>query len=205
MTIIGQAPAAPYAAGTAKLDEIAKNCSEKYDKEAAKEIKNKKKRRTCQKLGQQKHQCCDDEIAEHRKANPPNGKPPLEGENSYRRPSRSNPNAPVNTTPTGLNRGQAIRQAIASAGSGATRAQRGAAIGAALNGTVFPDAAVLDPADPTKKVFVDFKFACPASHRSKKKSTVRNYRPPTQSARQAAAHTALGNATLGGPTVTIRF
>ena len=194
MTIIGQKAGVPDA-GMQLLHDIAKACNDQENKKNEETIAAKKKRRTCQKLGQDKHACCDEKIKEHQEKtgdkDNPNGKPPVKGEQCFKRPP------PVDKTPVALNRSQAIQDAIKSAGPGATRDQIGAAIGAKLNGLVFPDASVIDANG--KETFVDFKFACPASNRSKKKSTVKNYRPPGQSPRQHAAHSALG--TGSSPTI----
>ncbi len=188
------------------LTDIAKECSEEGNKKAAAEIKQKKKRTTCQKLGQDKHKCCDDKIKEHQNRNPPEGKPPLEGEKAYKRPKFKNGKAvqPVDKNPQNTSRGDAIQSAIADATTSnpglkgkAMRKAIGKAIGKKLSGLVFPDAAIIGP----PKRMVDFKFACPASHRSKKKSAVKNYKPPKQSASQEMAHTALGDA----ETITIQF
>ena len=197
MTIIGQGPTPP--AGVQILDDIAEECNKEINGKEAKKIKQKKKKSTCQKLGQDKHKCCDDKIKEHQKKSPPKGNPPLEGEQAYKRPQfkKGKPVQPVDTNPVAINRGQAISDAIKSAGKGASRKAIGKAIGKKLSGLVFPDAAIVGP----PKIMVDFKFACPASHRSKKKKTVKNYKPPKQSPRQEAAHNALGDA----PTITIRF
>lgn len=188
------------------LQDTAKQCSEEINRKAEKEVQQKKKRTTCQKLGQEKHKCCDDKIKEHQAKNPPSGKPPLEGEKAYNRPKfkKGKPVQPVNTDPVNISRGDAIQSAIAEATKAnlglkgkAMRKAIGKAIGKKLSGLVFPDAAIVGP----PKIMVDFKFACPASHRSKKKSTVKNYKPPKQSKSQEAAHTALGDA----PTITIQF
>lgn len=195
MTIIGQGTAP--AVGIQILDGIAEECSKKYNVIEAKKIQQKKKRATCQKLGQDKHKCCDEKIKEHQKKT--NGNPPLEGEKAYNRPKfkKGKPVQPVDKNPVAINRGQAISDAIKSAGPGASRKAIGSAIGKKLSGLVFPDAAIVGP----PKRMVDFKFACPVSHRSKKKKTVKNYRKPKQSPRQEAAHNALGDA----PTITILF
>ncbi|MGH1344694.1 MAG: hypothetical protein ACRBN8_24255 [Nannocystales bacterium] len=203
MTILGQSPSVP-STGVALLDQIADDCSKQENAKNAKTIANKKKRRTCQKLGQDKHACCEDKIQEHRAKNPSDGKPPVRGEEAFKRPRFNQATGqtvqPVNATPQGVNRGAVISAAIAGAAGGGRKAI-GKAIGKALSGLVFPDASVIGPNG--EQTFVDFKFACPASNRSKKKSTVKRYRPPRQSARQARAHTALGQATGGGPTITI--
>ncbi len=189
------------------LNDIAKACSEKYNEIAAKEVRDKKKRTTCQKLGQDKHKCCEDKIQEHRKKNPKDGDPPLEGEKAYKRPEfDKNGQAvqPIDKNPVAISRGQAIQGAIAKAtaanpgltGKAMSKAI-GKEIGKTLKGLVFPDAAIVGP----PKIMVDFKFACPPSHRKKKKSTVKNYKPPKQSKAQADAHTALGDA----DTITIQF
>jgi hypothetical protein len=201
MTIVTQGAGADPVA-LAFLAKIADDCNKKINAEEDKAIKNKKKKRTCQKAGQDKHKCCDDAIKEHNKD--PNATPKVEGEKCYDRPNLDSGGKaipPVNTTPVNMDRGSVISGAIASCGTGATRQAISSAIGQALKGKIFPDAAILGPNG--EKTFVDFKFACPESHRSKRKKARKNYRPPSQSKDQAAAHTALGQATGGGPTATI--
>jgi hypothetical protein len=200
MTIVTQAAGADPTA-IAFLEKIAEDCNKKINDEEDKAIKNKKKKRTCQKMGQDKHKCCDDKLKEHEKSG---ADPKCEGERAYQRPKFDKNGQvvpPVNTTPVPTDRAQTISNAIQSCGPNPSRAAVGAAIGKALAGLVFPDAAILGPNG--EKTFVDFKFACPESHRSKKKSARKNYRPPSQSPSQEAAHTALGQATGGGPTATI--
>lgn len=192
-------------AGAVLLQEIAKACNEEVNAKEAKVVKGKKKKSSCQKLGQDKHACCERKIQEHRGKAPPNGDPPVEGEQAYNRPKFEKGKAvqPVDTNPVPMNRNQAISSAIASAGAGASRKAISSAIGAALGGKVFPDAAILGPKG--EKTFVDFKFACPESHRSKRKKARKNYRPPRQSPSQQAAHDALGQATSGGKSMTIQL
>lgn len=183
------------------LADIARACNQKINDEEAKAVANKKKKRTCQKMGQDKHKCCDDAIKDRK----PNKNPKLEGEKAYKRPrfnkKTGQPIPPVSTKPVNTDRGKVIQEAIASCGKNPSRKAVGKAIGKALAGLVFPDAAICGPKGA--KTLVDFKFACPESHRSKRKSARENYRPPGQSPRQAAAHTAIGQATGGGATATI--
>jgi hypothetical protein len=205
MTIIGQGPTAPP--GLQVLSDIAEECNRELNAVEAKKIKQKKKRASCQKLGQDKHKCCDDKIKEHRKnTDPEGGNPPLEGEKAYKRPKFKNKKVvrPVDKNPVAISRGKAISDAIKDAcknnpglSGKAKRKAIGQAIGKKLSGLVFPDAAIVGP----PKIMVDFKFACPASHRSKKKKTVKNYKPPRQSGKQKRAHNALGDA----KTITIQF
>jgi len=208
MTIVGQAPTPPSPMQV--LRDIAEECNKKYNAIEAKKIQQKKKRATCQKLGQDKHKCCDDKIKEHQQKSPPKGNPPLEGEQAYKRPKFDKKTGqvipPVHKNPVAISRSQAIKDGIAEGtktvakqglSGKAARKAIGKAIGKKLSGLVFPDAAIVGP----PKILVDFKFACPASHRSKKKKSVKNYRPPKQSKRQRQAHNALGDA----PTRTIQF
>lgn len=202
MTIITQGAIPPAAL---VLDDIAKACSNDVNAKEAQRIKNKKKKSTCQKLGQDKHKCCEKKIQEHRDKNPPDGDPAVEGETGYKRPKfrKNKPVQPVDKNPLmtpdpanpanmiKLSRGALIKAAAASAAGLGKDAVR-AAIGKALSGTVWPDAAVVGP----PKRMVDFKFACPASHRKKNN---KKYTPPSQSAKQERAHNALGD----GPTITI--
>ncbi len=209
MTILAQAPSVPNA-GTVKLDEIANECNDEENAKNAKTIKNKKKRRTCQKLGQDKHACCEEKIQEHRKntgGKNPDGDPPIRGEEAFKRPTynpatktSATPASPL--TPLGVNRGAAISTAIAAGMAAGGGKAVGKAIGKAVGGMVFPDASVIGPNG--EQTFVDFKFACPPENRSKKASTVKNYTPPTQSTKQLAAHNALGKASGGGQSITIQ-
>ena len=180
------------------LRKIAKQCNEDVNNDEAKQIENKKKKRTCQKLGQDKHKCCEGKVQDHRDKNPPDGNPKVEGEKGYNRPkfdsTTGQPIQPVDKTSLNTTRGAVIKAAAASVAKQGKKAIR-AAIGKALGGTVWPDAAIVGP----PKIMVDFKFACPESHRSKKESTRKNYRPPKQSPSQQRAHNALGD----GPTITI--
>lgn len=211
MTVLMQAPGVPIPPAVQRLDDIAKACNKKIQDEEDKRAAQKKKKATCQALGVDKHKCCEDQIAEDNKKADDAGQPrQFEGEKCYNRPKfdrAGKVKSPVDTTEQGLDRGAVISGAIAGAikkhGSKATRKQISRAIGKALGGKIFPDAAVLGPGG--SKTLVDFKFECPASHRSKKQSTKKNYRPPTQSPNQAASHTALGRATGGGETITIRW
>jgi hypothetical protein len=200
MTIVTQGTLPPSAETV--LKDIAKDCNDEENAKEDKQVKAKKKKRSCQKLGQDKHKCCEKKIQEHRAKNPEDGSPPIEGERCYNRPTTDiNGQTQVDTNPVAVDRGQTISAAIASCGTNPTRQQVSSAIGKALAGKVFPDAAMLGP--PPEKTFVDFKFACPESHRSKKKSTRKNYRPPGQSRAQQTAHDALGQATGGGQSLTI--
>jgi hypothetical protein len=205
MTMITQGTLPPAAA---ILDDIAKQCNDEVNNDEAKQVQNKKKKRSCQKLGQDKHKCCERKIQEHRNKNPKDGDPPIEGERCYNRPPKPDANGdigPVDTTPLNTDRAATIKSAIASCGKNPSRKAVSRAIGKALNGKVFPDAAILGPGNPPSKTFVDFKFACPASNRKKSKKAKKSYRSPKQSRAQEQAHNALGQATGGGKTITIRF
>lgn len=204
MTIITQGTIPP---AVAFLEEIAKQCDAQVQADEQKRIDQKKKKRTCQKLGQDKHKCCDDKIKAHNEKKPPED-PKVEGETGYKRPEfdevTGQPIQPVDTTPLPTTRGALISAAAKKAAAAAKGLSKKAvkkairkAIGKALGGTVWPDAAIVGP----PKRMVDFKFSCPESHRSKKKSTKKNYRKPKQSEAQEAAHNALGD----GPTITIQI
>ncbi len=208
-TMLGllQAPGPMFLDGAKVLEDIAKKCNDEVNKKEDKQVKAKKKKRTCQQLGKDKHSCCEGKIQEHRDKNRPNGDPAIEGEMAYQRPKFDKqtkmPIQPVNTTAVGVNRQEVISNACKSCAPGATRDQVGKAIGKALSGLVFPDAAVIGPGG--EKTLVDFKFACPESHRSKKKSARKAYRPPRQGTKQLRAHNALGMAARGEKSLTIQF
>lgn len=208
MTVLFQPPGVPIPPDLQRLDEIAKACNKKIQDDEDKRAAQKKKKATCQALGVDKHKCCDEQIAKDNKEKAKKGeKPTYEGEKCYNRPKidkqTGQPIPPVDAKALNTDRAQVIRDAIGRCGKGATREAISAEIGKSLAGKIFPDAAVLGPNG--EKTFVDFKFECPASHRSKRKSARKNYRPPTQSPNQAASHTALGQATGGGATQTIRW
>jgi hypothetical protein len=178
----------------ALLRDIAKQCNDAVNNDEAKQIQNKKKKRTCQKLGQDKHKCCEEKIQDHRSKNPPDGDPKIEGETGYNRPKfdkKTKKLISVDKNPLKdaggnlVKRGDIIKAAAKSAAGQGKKAIR-AAIGKALGGTVWPDATIVGP----PRRMVDFKFACPASHRKKNK----RYRPPKQSPSQERAHNALGDA-----------
>jgi hypothetical protein len=211
MTVLMQAPGVPIPPAVQKLDDIAKACNKKIQDEEDKRVAQKKKKATCQALGVAKHKCCEEEIQKQNDEDKKNGKTSeIEGEKCYNRPQFGKDGkvkTPVDTSTLPLDRGKviagAVQQAFTDHGPNPTRKQISKAIGKALAGKIFPDAAVVGPGDA--RTLVDFKFECPASHRSKRKSAVKNYRPPTQSPNQAASHTALGRATGGGETITIRW
>jgi len=135
------------------------------------------KKKPCTKLGAEKHACCEKAIQDHRNANPPDGKPPLEGEKGYKRPTKREqrkkkpgPPTPIPGSRAGLfatARDGAIA-ALAGMKLGAKAARKfiGKAIGKALGGKCFPDAAIINP--DGSKTMVDFKFPCPPGHPSGK-------------------------------------
>lgn len=202
MTVITQGTIPPE---VAFLEEIAKQCDAEVQAKEKVRTDQKKKKATCQKLGQDKHKCCDDKIKAHNKKDPPED-PKVEGETGYERPKVDDQTGLIsaNKTPLTTSRG-ALISAAAKKGAAAAKglSNKGVkkavrkAIGKALGGTVWPDAAIVGP----PKRMVDFKFSCPESHRSKKKSTKKNYKKPKQSPDQEAAHNALGD----GPTITIQI
>jgi hypothetical protein len=208
MTVIFQSPGVPITPALQRLDDIAKACNQEIKEKEDKRVSQKKKKSTCQELGIAKHKCCDEKIADDNEEKKKNGETPTyEGEKCYNRPRFNKKtgkfSAPVDTTELGLDRASVMKAAVASCAKGSSKKTISQAIGRALGNKIFPDAALLGPRG--EKTFVDFKFACPESHRSKKAATKARYRSPSQSNDQAAAHTALGQATGGGETVTILF
>jgi hypothetical protein len=153
-------------------------------------------KKSCTKLGADKHACCEDKIKEHQDKNPPKGSPPLEGEHGYRRPgldANNNPIRPIARPPQGGSRPNL----------GAAFAQGGAAVGqafAALRGNCFPDAAIINP--DGSKTFVDFKFPCPPGHPSGK-GTSRGGTRTAMDRRQQASYNALGEAYGNGQAIAL--
>ncbi len=156
-------------------------------------------KKSCTKLGADKHECCEKAIEDHRNTtDPKGGNPPLEGERGYRRPTLvgdppvgARPLAPL--MPTGGARPNL----------GAAFAAGGSAIGAAfaaLSGNCFPDAAILN-ADGSR-TFVDFKFPCPPGHPSGK-GISRGGQRTAMSPRQQASYDALGQGSGNGLALTI--
>ncbi len=190
---IAQAPAAPAMTGQAKLEEIAKYC----DKHVSPNKKTGGKK-SCLKLGSDKHACAEGKVQEHRKKNPQNGNPELEGERGYRRPALNSNNRPAMPLQAPQPTGGARPNLRAAFQAG------GAAIGqafAALRGNCFPDAAILGPNG--EKTFADFKFPCPPGHPVGKKGISKGGSRPTMSPRQQGSYDALGLSTGGGTTVVI--
>jgi hypothetical protein len=183
-----QAPGAPAVDARALLQGIATKC----DKDTPAEADGKKK--SCLKLGEDKHKCCEKEIQEHRAKNPPDGKPAVEGERGYRRPqfdAKGNvrPNAdgsPFSATPTGP------RPDLAAAFAQGRAAIRAAF--AAMKGNCYPDAAILG--EDGSKTFVGFKFPCPAGHPSGK-GISKGGKKTEMGALQQKSYDALSEATGG--------
>jgi hypothetical protein len=154
-------------------------------------------KKSCTKLGADKHECCEKKIKEHQDANPPKGKPPLEGEQGYRRPELDANNNPVRPIAPAMPTGGARPNL------GAAFAQGGAAVGqafAALKGNCFPDAAIINP--DGSKTFVDFKFPCPPGHPSGK-GTSRGGTRTAMDPRQQGSYDALGEACGNGQALTM--
>ena len=188
-----QAPGVPAITGKAVLQDIAKYC----DKHVPPNKKTGGKK-SCLKLGEDKHSCAEGKIQEHRRKNPPNGQPPIEGEQGYRRPTLLSDNTPARPlaplSPTGGARPN-IRAAFAAGGS---------AIGAAfsaLRGNCFPDAAIIGPNG--ERTFADFNFPCPAGHPVGKKGVSTGASRPAMCPRQQNSYDALGMSTGGGRAIAI--
>lgn len=189
---IQQAPGAPALTGQEVLEDIAKYCDQHVSP-------NKKTggKKSCAKLGEDKHKCCDGKIKEHQKKNPPNGSPPLEGERGYRRPTLTSDNQIVRplAAATPLPFARPSLAAAFRAGGAAIRTAF-----AQLRGNCFPDAAIINP--DGSKTFVDFKFPCPPGHPAGRGTSTGNS-TPTMSPRQQASYDALGQATGNGNAITI--
>jgi hypothetical protein len=178
------------------LQEIVDNCNE--DVSPADENGNLK---TCTRLGAEKHACCERKIQEHREENPPDGDPPIEGEQGYQRPSENDRNNPFSAgppTPTAGSRSEAIADAISNIAAGM---DRGRAFGQALGGNCFPDAAILNP--DGSRTFVDFKFPCPEGHPTANEGTSRGGANTQMSPLQQSSYDALGIGSGNGPAEVI--
>jgi hypothetical protein len=164
------------AAAQATLAQWVKDCDQSVTKSKG------GKKKSCQQLGREKHDCMEKKIEDYRKKNPqsdpaPPGHP--EGERGYPRPPSDG--SPFVTPPGGPGRNSVISGAIAQAkstiasqgltGSAAKKAVS-QSIGKALRGNVFPDAAI--NLGGGKKMFVDFKFPCPKGQPTGHKRGSRN-------------------------------
>lgn len=143
------------------------------------------KKKSCQQLGREKHACMEEKIEDYRKKNPHKTPPPAppghpEPECGYPKPPVP-PDPGYVTPPPGPGRSSIIQAAAAQGaaaakaagltGKAARKAVSGA-IGKALKGRVFPDAAI--NLGGGKKLFVDFKFPCPKGQPSGHKRGSRN-------------------------------
>ncbi len=159
-------------------------------------------KKSCMKLGNDKHKCVDDKIQDHQNQNPPNGSPPLEGEQGYPRPNLNPDGSPIHPVPAtpapGPSRSVVFRGAINHAIQ--TGGNVGRSIGRALSGRCFPDAAILGPNG--SKTFVDFKFPCPPGHPSGKGTSKGGVRT-NMSPEQQGSYDTLGLGTGGGQAITI--
>ena len=153
-----QPPAVP---ALSILQDIAKDCDAQVSPTDA---KNNKK--TCTKLGTEKHDCCEKKIQDHRALNPPDGQPPVEGEQGYARPALDGNNRPIPNpdgtfpapVPVGAPRPN-IAHAYATGGKGSKIVGQ---TFKAMKNNCYPDAAILN--SDGSKTFCDFKFPCPAGH-----------------------------------------
>ena len=167
------------------LQDIATACNEEVSP-----TDEKGQKKSCTKLGNEKHACCEGKIQEHRAKNKPNGKPPVEGEQGYKRPQLGRDNRPVREAdgswaapqPTGGPRPN-LGEAFAKGGSAVREAF------AKLKGNCYPDAAIFN--NDGSKTFVDFKFPCPAGHPSGK-GTSKGGARTQMSARQQGSYDAIG-------------
>jgi uncharacterized Zn-binding protein involved in type VI secretion len=186
-----QAPGAP-----AVLEGIAKHCNDTVSP-----TKPDGSKKSCTKLGADKHKCCEDEIQKHRAANPENGDPPIQGEQGYKRPPLDSENNPVLNDdgscpapePTGSPRPN-LGAAFA-AGGGAVKAAF-----AALKGNCYPDAGILNADGST--TFADFKFPCPPGHPSGK-GISKGGASTSMSPVQQGSYNSLGIGSGNGPAITI--
>jgi hypothetical protein len=174
------------------LAQWVKDCDQSVPK-----TKNGKKK-SCQQLGREKHKCMDDKIKDFNDKNPPTDPPQPghpEGERGYDRSGsqlsktrgeivNEAKDAAIAANPT-LS-GKALGKAI------------GKEIGKALNGKLFPDAAI--HLGDGKKMFVDFKFPCPKGQPTGQKRGSRNRlskggKNTKMSKKQRDAYTALSKTT----------
>ena len=170
------------------LQAIATTCDEEVSPTDASGQK-----KSCTKLGNEKHACCETKIQEHRAKNKPNGKPPIEGERGYRRPKLDGDSKPVPgpdgsfppPQPTGGPRPD-LAAAFAKGGSAVRQAF------AQLKGNCYPDAAIIN--DDGSKTFADFKFPCPEGHPSGKGKSKGGVRTQ-MNRRQQESYNALGYGT----------
>jgi hypothetical protein len=165
----------------------------------------KGQKKSCAKLGTDKHDCMEKKIAAKNRDAKDNGTTSIEGECGYKRP-------PGPLTKLAKDRKtifkNAVADGIASAGAGATPAAVktavSTAIGKALGGSCFPDAAIVHPNG--SKTFIDFKFPCPPGHPAGK-GTSKGGRKTAMSPSQQSAYDDLGVLTGNGKAfaVTPRF
>jgi len=171
---------------SASAEQVLRDIALKCDADTPPEKHGKKK--TCLKLGEDKHKCCEGRIQEHRSKNPPDGQPPVQGEQGYKRPQLDETNTVVEENfqlqPTGGARPD-LRAAFKAGGDAIREAFAG------LRGNCFPDAAIINP-DGSRQ-FVDFKFPCPPGHPSGK-GVSQGGAKTAMSPRQQASYDALGQA-----------
>jgi hypothetical protein len=157
-------------------------------------------KKSCSKLGEDKHACCEEKIKDHKKANPPNGDPPVQGEQGYWRPKAGQDFDPRN--PTAASPPRTVRPNRASLRGFAKKLMRDhgmdydSAMKAAFKGKCFPDAAIINP--DGSKTFVDFKFPCPPNqgHTTSSGAPYTGGAQPTaMSARQQESYNVLGYGT----------
>jgi hypothetical protein len=186
----------PGLTGEEVLQQIATDCNAKV-----KPAKKNGSLKSCTKLGADKHACCENKIQKHRAANPPNGKPPVQGETGYKRPALDANNNPVRNAdgtypapiPTNAPRAN-LTKAFRRGGRHIRAAFK------SLSGNCYPDAAIIGPNG--EKTFVDFKFPCPPGHPSGK-GTSKGGVKTAMGARQQGSYNGLGFGSGGGPAITI--
>jgi hypothetical protein len=123
------------------LQDIVCKCSKDVD--ALQQTRNPKS--NCRKLGEEKHNCCNDAISQH---NSQGKSPPMAGERGY-------------NEATGVLDPSASRKW--------PRGASPATYFKGISGKIFPDAAILDSAGNVDQ-FVEFKFRCPAGTPTRRKS-----------------------------------
>ncbi|HET6333278.1 MAG TPA: PAAR-like domain-containing protein [Polyangiales bacterium] len=178
------------------LTDIAKHCDETTSPTT---VDGKKK--SCLKLGEDKHSCCEDKIQEHRNKTPPDGSPKIEGEKGYKRPALDDDLKPIKVdgevpAPIPTNAPRPNLAAAFKQGGSAIKAAF-----AALKGNCYPDAASLN-ADGSK-TFYDFKFKCPPGHPSGKGVSKPGGKKPSMSPFQNASYSALGKGSGNGMAIAI--
>jgi hypothetical protein len=174
-------------------------------------VKGKRVKKDCLKLGEDKHDCMEKKIQDHRDKNPPDGDPPMEGERGYKAPklgpNQTVPNpVPPTQSRTWLPRAERIARKMAQlVKSGVDETAAYWMARRKNKGKKFPDAAIL--LGGGKKQFVDFKFPCPKGHPrypgQKKGKRSQGEAATSMNKKQQAEYDTLGMGTGNGPAFSI--